>query len=94
VLFRLNGEKTDIKEQMMANTVKYDIPRNWRKWNDTRIQDFAVQTYQNNPNPPEEVEWLIDAMWEELDTRDEERDNRTYGWEEYPEPLDMPSYAS
>lgn len=77
----------------MAKPVKYDIPRKWNKWSEIRILDFVTNTYQSSPNPSDEVEALIDAMWDELDTREEVRKmDFPDDWTE--DDISVPSYLS
>lgn len=76
----------------MPKPYKTEIPRKWNTWREKDILEFIAQTALDGTDADEAVEAVIDAMWDELDQRDEEA--TTYmTWDDSDE-LDMPSYSS
>jgi hypothetical protein len=78
----------------MPKPYKQELPRKWNTWREKDILEFIAQTALDGTDEDEEVEAVIEAMWEELDERDYVHETfNPDEWDDSPS-LDMPSYAS
>ena len=78
----------------MAKPFKTELPRKWRTWREQDILEFIATSYTEVDELPEETEWVIEDMFDELDKREYEHETFTPDEWDDSDSLELPSYRS